>query len=110
MKVKFFLLSSGRSPVEEFLREQSEEIRSNFVDATALLVSGQTLSMPLARHLSGIYPGIYELRMKDRNGQIRIFYFIKKGEAIYMLHAMRKKTREIPKRDIELVLKRIKEV
>lgn len=48
--------------------------------------------------------------MKDRNGQIRIFYFIKKGEAIYMLHAMRKKTREIPKRDIELVLKRIKEV
>ena len=110
MKVKFYLLSSGRNPVEEFLKEQSIEIRSDFIDAVNLLTSGQVLSMPLSRNLSSIQPGLHELRLKDRNGQIRVFYFIKKGDAIYMLHAMRKKTQEIPKRETEMILKRIKEV
>ena len=41
---------------------------------------------------------------------MRAFYFIKKGDGIYLLHAMRKKTREIPKRDAEIILKRIREV
>ena len=66
--------------------------------------------MPLSRNLSGIFPGLHEIRLKDRTGQVRVFYFIKRGEAIYMLHAMRKKTQEIPKRDVEIILKRLKEV
>jgi len=56
------------------------------------------------------HPALHELRLKDRAGQVRVFYFIKRGEAICMLHAMKKKTQEIPKRDVELILKRIKEV
>ena len=110
MKIKFYLLGSGRGPVEQFLKEQSEEIRADFVDAVNLLAAGQLLSMPLNRNLAGIYPGLHELRLKDRAGQIRVFYFIKRGDGVYMLHAMRKKTQEIPKRDIEMILKRIREV
>ncbi len=79
MKVKFYLQGSGRSPIEEFLNEQSEDIRSDFVDTVNLLTSGQILSMPLSRNLSNIYSGLHELRFKDRSGQIRVFYFIKKG-------------------------------
>lgn len=103
-------MGSGRSPVEEFIQEQSAEIRADFVDAVNLLTSGQTLSMPLNRSLSSIHAGLHELRLKDRSGQTRIFYFIKKGDGIYMLHAMRKKTQEIPKKEIEIALKRIREV
>ena len=110
MKVKYYLLSSGRSPVEEFLQGQSSEIRSDFVDAVNLLASGQVLSMPLNRNLGSIHPGLHELRFKDRSGQVRVFYFIKKGGAIYMLYAMKKKTQGIPKKDVEIILKRIKEV
>ena len=66
--------------------------------------------MPLSRNLASIHPGLHELRIKDRSGQIRFFYFIKKGEAIYMLHAFRKKTQELPKSEIELTLKRVREV
>lgn len=80
------------------------------MDAVNLLAAGQVLSMPLSRNLSGIALGLHELRLRDRAGQVRVFYFIKRGEAIYMLHAMRKKTQEIPKRDIEIILKRLKEV
>ena len=88
----------------------SEGIRSDFLDAANLLVNGQNLTLPLSRNLSSIHTGLHELRLKDRTGQIRVFYFIKKGDAIYMLHAFRKKTQELPKNEIEIILKRIKEV
>jgi phage-related protein len=110
MKVKFYLKSSGRSPVEEFLVDCSDDIRSDFFDAVNLLINGQNLTLPLSRNLSSIHAGLHELRLKDRTGQIRVFYFIKKGDAIYILHAFRKKTQELPKNEIEIVLKRIKEV
>lgn len=110
MKVRFYLKTSGRSPVEEFLAECSSEIREDFLDAANLLVSGQNLTMPVSRNLANIHRGLHELRLKDRNGQVRIFYFIKKGDAIYMLHAFKKKTQELPKVEIEMALKRIKEI
>lgn len=110
MKIKFYLLGSGRSPVEEFLKEQSEEMRNDFTDAINLLASGKVLSMPLSRNLASIHSGLHELRFKDRSGQVRVFYVIKKGDAIYMLHAIKKKTQQTPKKDIEIVLKRVKEV
>ncbi len=110
MKVKFYLKSSGRSPVEEFLSDCSSDIRSDFFDAVSLLVAGESLSMPLSRNLASVHSGLHELRLKDRAGQIRVFYFVKKGDAIYMLHAFKKKTQELPKGEIELVIKRIKEI
>jgi phage-related protein len=110
MRVKFYLKDSGRSPVEEFLSDCSTDIRSDFFDAVNLLVAGQVLAMPLSRNLASIHQGLHELRLKDRNGPIRIFYFIKKGDAIYMLHAFKKKTQELPKNEVALALKRIKEI
>lgn len=110
MKVKFYLKSSGRSPVEEFLGDQSIAVKTSFVEAVELLSAGKTLSMPFSRNLSGIFHGLYELRLKDRSGQFRVFYFIKKGDAIYILHAFKKKTQDLPRNEIEVVLKRIKEV
>lgn len=110
MKVKFYLTMSGRSPVEEFLREQSTDIRSDFLDAVTQLTSGQLLTIPLSRSLSSIRAGLHELRLKDRAGQVRVFYFVKKGDAIYMLHGFKKKTQELPQREIETALKRLREV
>jgi len=110
LKVRFYLKASGRSPVEEFLRECSLEIRQDFLDAVNLLSEGIRLSMPLSRNLSGIHPGLHELRLKDGSGPVRVFYFIKKSQAIYMLHAFKKKTEALPKVEIKMVLKRIKEV
>lgn len=110
MRVKLYLKDSGRSPVEEFLSDCSTDIRSDFFDAVNLLVAGQVLAMPLSRNLASIHQGLHELRLKDRNGPIRIFYFIKKSDAIYMLHAFKKKTQELPKNEVALALKRIKEI
>ncbi len=110
VKVKFYLLGSGRSPVEEFLQDQSADIRSDFLDAFNLLAEGKVLAMPTSRNLAGIHAGLHELRLKDRSGQVRVFYFIKKADGIYMLHAFKKKTQELPKKEVEIALKRIREV
>ena len=66
--------------------------------------------MPLSRLLFSIYPGLHELRLKDRAGQARIFYVIKKQDGIYLIHGFRKKTQELPQREIALILKRLKEI
>ena len=101
---------SVRSPVEDFLAGMPRDIQLDFLDAISKLTRGYLLSMPLSRNLSNIVSGLHELRFKDRAGQIRFFYYIKRGEAIYMIHAMRKKTEQIPGKDKDLILKRLREV
>lgn len=110
MKVKFYLSFSGRSPVEKFLTDLSQEMRTDFVDALVLLEEGQTLAIPFSRNLSSVHKGLHELRLKDRTGAYRFFYFIKKADGIYFVHAFKKKTQELPQKEIEVVLKRLKEV
>ncbi|MBI4827762.1 MAG: type II toxin-antitoxin system RelE/ParE family toxin [Nitrospinae bacterium] len=73
-----------------------------------LLERGVNLAMPASRNLSSIAHGLHELRFGDRAGQVRIFYYIKTGVAIYLLHAFRKKTREMPGKKIALALQRMK--
>ena len=110
MKVKYYLTSSGRNPVEDFILGLPGKIRLEVVDAIALLESGRNLGMPLSRSLSNIRAGLHELRFRDRFGQVRVVYFLKKGEAIYLIHAFRKKTQAIPPKELDLILKRLQEV
>ena len=110
MEVKFYLTASGRSPVEEFLLTLPDSARLEVADALILLESGQKLEMPLSRSLSSIRPGLHELRFRDKVGQVRVIYFLKKGDAIYLLHAFRKKTQAISSKDIDLIIKRAKEI
>lgn len=79
-------------------------------DAISLLDSGRILEMPLSRNLSNIRQGLHELRFRDRGGQVRVIYYIKKQVAIYIIHAFRKKTQEIPRKDLDLIIKRLKEM
>lgn len=110
MKVRFYLTAGGRSPVEEFIAAQPESIRLELLDAISLLSEGRVLGMPLGRNLSGRIPGLHELRLRDRGGQVRVFYFVNKQDAIYLIHAFRKKTQDIPRHEIDVVKKRLKEI
>jgi phage-related protein len=110
LKVRFYLTVSGRSPVEEVLKGLSPGLKADFVDAVLLLEQGQNLMMPLSRNLSSIEKGLHELRLKDRTGVFRFFYYIKRGEAIFFIHAFKKKKQELPLKEIEVVKKRIREI
>ena len=85
-----------------------QEVREDFVDVVAKLRRGISLTMPLSKPMPQIGRGVYELRLKDRSRVYRIFYFVKKKEAIYVLHSFQKKTRRTPSKNISLAKRRIK--
>jgi len=53
---------------------------------------------------------ICELRLRDRAGQVRVISYLKKGDALYLVHAFRKKTQTIPRRELDIIHKRLKEI
>ena len=104
MEVKVF------EQVEKVLRNESREIRQDLQDILEKLEIGFNLGIPHVKSLSSIFPGLCEIRIKDRNGQFRVIYFLKRDEAIYLVHAFRKKTQKLPNKEIQTILKQIKEI
>ena len=74
------------------------------------LAHGIKLSMPVSRPLPSIAKGLHELRLPHRDGTYRIFYIIKIGDAIYVLHGLKKKTKKLDKKTKELILLRIRSI
>ena len=68
-----------------------------------LATYGNELRRPVADYLRD---GIYELRAKHRNVQYRIFYYFEGQNAVVLSHAIVKKTSAVPKKDIDLAIKR----
>ena len=52
--------------------------------------------------------GAYEVRVRDETGAFRAIYVAKFADAVYVLHAFRKKTQKTAKADIDLAAKRYK--
>ena len=68
---------------------------------------GSNLGMP---HTESIGNGLYELRIKSKEGIARVFYCTKVGKRIVMLHVFIKKSQKIPKKELALATKRMNEV
>ena len=68
---------------------------------------GADLGMP---HTRALGKGLFELRLKGKEGIARIFYCQVIGKRIVMLHCFRKKTLATPKSALDLVRKRLKKV
>jgi len=85
-----------------------ESIKLTLLELINDLSSGLVLSMPVSKRMEGIGRGAYELRLKNTSGIYRVIYLIKKKEAIYLIHAFKKKTTKTPKKNIDLAIKRAK--
>lgn len=59
--------------------------------------------------MPGIGLGVNEIRVNVGTAH-RVFYVAKFAEAIYVLHAMTKKTQKTPRPDIELAAKRFRQL
>jgi phage-related protein len=70
--------------------------------------SGNSASMPLSKKMIGMGQGVFELRFKDLAGIYRLIYYLKKGEAIYLLHGFKKKSQKTPRKNLEVVKLRLK--
>lgn len=57
--------------------------------------------------LPSVGSGVYEIRIHE-DGEFRVFYLAKRADAIYVLHAFRKKSQQTRKADIELARQRLR--
>ena len=71
-----------------------------------MLVFGPDLGMP---HTRAMGSGLFELRLKSREGIGRVFYCTIVGRQIVMLHQFVKKTDKTPPKELALAIKRLKE-
>ncbi len=85
-------------------------MRRQLSEIFILLADGEDVGMPLSRHMPVIRHGVHELRVKDRTGQFRIFYYTKKVDAILIFHFFKKKTQETPLQEIETAKGRLEEL
>jgi phage-related protein len=101
----------------EFLNEEVQaeldvlppDIRASFERMVRLIVLGglQQVREPYVKHLEG---PLWEMRMKGKDGIARAAYVTATGRRVVVVRVFPKKTQKTPRREIELALKRAKEV
>ncbi len=98
--IYYFVDERGGNPVKEFIRVLPLGDRAKiFAYIVELKKQGNNLRRPLSDYLG---QGIYELRPKSN----RIFYFFFLKENAVLVHAIRKNTDKIPKKALEMCVKR----
>jgi phage-related protein len=101
--------------VEYFSQRVLDEIESwpvgifaDYARLVELLIEfGPGLMMPHSRPLGD---GLFELRPRGREGIGRALYCYMVGQRVVVLHSFVKKTQEVPKSDLAIARKRMKEV
>ncbi len=94
----------------EFIRTRSVFIRRQVGEALRDLQKGINLGMPLSKPMTTVAPGVHELRIRGEDSTVRIFYYLRKSDAIIVFHAFEKKSQKTPSREINLARRRLKEV
>ena len=72
-----------------------------------MLEFGANLGMPHTRAMSD---GLFELRVKGKEGIARVFYCTLVGQRIVMLHGFAKKSQQTPPKELKLARQRLAEV
>lgn len=83
-------------------------ILANFLHIAELIEEfGPTIGMPFTRSIGS---GLFEIRIKGKEGIARALYCCLAGKELVILNAFVKKTQKTPKKEIALARKRMKEV
>jgi phage-related protein len=92
---------------EEILRLPAG-ILARYLRLTDLMCEfGANLGMPHTKSLDG---GLFELRVKGKEGIARVFFCTKIGKKIIMLHLFVKKSQKTPNKELKVAKTRMSEV
>ena len=92
------------------IREFPEDVRRELGKVIFDLQKGKMLSMPLSRPMPSVASGVEELRVRDRAGAYRVFYYTRLADSVLIFHAFAKKTQKTPTEEIALAQKRLREI
>ena len=100
-RVLYYIDEKGRNPIWEFITSLPQDERDKCFEYIAYLEEmGEQVRRPVGDYLGD---KLYELRPK----QTRLIYFFMLKDSAVLVHAFRKKSNEIPEREIKLALKRM---
>jgi phage-related protein len=103
----FYELPSGRAPVREWLKNLEKIDRKTIGEDIKDVEFSWPIGMPLCRPLG---KGLWEVRSELTQGRIaRVLFCIHEGRMV-LLHGFVKKTRKTPDTDLNLAVKRKKEI
>lgn len=85
-------------------------VRRAIGEAILKLQHGASLAMPFSRPMPSVAPGVAELRIRERAGVFRTFYYFRTERGILIPHAFVKKTQATPQNEIILARRRLKEL
>ena len=103
----FYALPSGREPVREWLRGLSDADRKIVGEDISKVEFGWPVGMPVCGALGD---GLWEVRSDITQGRISRVLFCIHGGRMVLLHGFIKKTQKTPQSDLDLAMKRKKEV
>ena len=107
-EIIFYKLSSGKSPIEEFLDGLCTKEVQKVIWVLQLIEEESIVSTKFYKQLSNS-DGIVEVRVQHGNNNFRLLGFEHNGTFVILTNAFRKKDQKVPKKEIELAQSRKKE-
>jgi len=103
----FYALPSSREPVRDWLKALGDEDRKTIGEDIKTVEFSWPIGMPLCRPLGR---GLWEVRSDITDGRIaRVLFCVHDGRMV-LLHGFIKKTQRTPDADLELAMRRRKEI
>lgn len=114
LRVEFYPAGDD-GPVLEHLRELKHDPYRKAVatrpglDLHVLQLEGLSSRKVDVKRVADVPGSVWELRRLIEGIQYRLYFCVKRGE-LWLLHNLEKKTRKIPRGDLEVIRRRAKEV
>ena len=80
-------LAAFHPKARDVIRTFPTDVRRELGKAIFDLQAGVNLTMPLSRSMPSVAVGVNELRMRDRSGIYRVFYYTKVADLVLIFHA-----------------------
>ncbi len=96
--------------IQETIRSFPIGIKKALGKVILELQHGISIGMPISKAMPSIAKGVHEIRLKEKDGIYRVFYFTKMKDKILIFHAFQKKTQKTSKKNTDLGKKRLKEM
>ena len=107
-KINYYTNQNNKSPIKVWLDEIGDEPKAEIFHIFEMMQKyGTELGLPFIKPIEN---KLYGVRAKDKNGIYRVLYFAYTDKTFVMLLGFVKKTATTPRKEIDIALKRMKEV
>lgn len=104
-----WVVETLNATVDKELEALPADMRARFVRVSEM-ITAVGLERVGAPHIKHLTDSLWEMRMKGRDGISRALYVAVRDKRVVVVRVFTKKTQKTPRREIDLALKRAKEV